>query len=106
MELSLISEKLQAGRAKEVVALVQQALDEGIPSQKILEEGLMAGMAVVGIRFKNGEAFVPEVLVAAMTRLWDFGRWLSCGDFETIKNRLEKSGAFSDDDGVILRFGN
>ena len=65
MELSLISEKLQAGRAKEVVALVQQALDEGIPSQKILEEGLMAGMAVVGIRFKNGEAFVPEVLVAA-----------------------------------------
>ena len=48
----------------------------------------------------------PEVLVAAMARLWDFGRWLSCGDFETIKNRLEKSGAFSDDDGVILRFGN
>ena len=48
----------------------------------------------------------PEVLVAAMARLWDFGRWLSCGDFETIKNRLEKSGAFSDDDGEILRFGN
>ena len=41
-----------------------------------------------------------------VARLWDFGRWLSCGDFETIKNRLEKSGAFSDDDGVILRFGN
>ena len=48
----------------------------------------------------------PEVLVAAMARLWDFGRWLSCGDFETIKKRLERSGAFSDDDGVILRFGN
>ncbi len=65
MELSLISEKLQAGRAKEVVALVQQALDEGMSAQSILQDGLMAGMAVVGVRFKNGEAFVPEVLVAA-----------------------------------------
>jgi hypothetical protein len=47
----------------------------------------------------------PEVLVAAMSRLWEFGRWLSCGDFETMKNRLEQCGAFSDDDGAILRFG-
>ena len=47
----------------------------------------------------------PTVLVAAMSRLWDFGRWLSCGDFETMKNRLEKCGAFSDDEGAILRFG-
>ena len=45
MELSLISEKLQAGRAKEVVALVQQALDEGMSAQSILQDGLMAGMA-------------------------------------------------------------
>ena len=58
MDLSLISEKLQAGRAKEVVALVQQALDEGASAQSILKDGLMAGMAVVGVRFKNGEAFV------------------------------------------------
>ena len=65
MELSLISEKIQAGRAKEVKALVQQALDEGIDPNRILNEGLMAGMAVIGERFKNGEAFVPEVLVAA-----------------------------------------
>ena len=50
MELSLISEKLQAGRAKEVVALVQQALDEGMSAQSILQDGLMAGMAVVGVR--------------------------------------------------------
>ena len=48
----------------------------------------------------------PEVLVDAMSRLWEFGRWLSCGDFETMKNRLEQCGAFSDDDGAILRFGN
>ena len=47
----------------------------------------------------------PEVLVAAMSRLWDFSRWLSSGDFETLKGRLEASNAFSDDEGTILRFG-
>ena len=65
MDLTIISEKIQAGRAKEVKVLVQQALDEGIDPNRILNEGLMAGMAVIGERFKNGEAFVPEVLVAA-----------------------------------------
>lgn len=65
MEMTLISEKIQSGRAKEVKVLVQQALDEGIDPNRILNEGLMAGMAVIGERFKNGEAFVPEVLVAA-----------------------------------------
>ena len=65
MDLALISEKLQAGKAKEVKALVQQALDEGVPALAILEQGLMAGMNAVGVRFKNGEAYVPEVLVAA-----------------------------------------
>ena len=60
-----ISENLQRGKAKIVKGLVQQALDEGISAQKILEEGLMAGMAVIGEKFKNNEVFVPEVLVAA-----------------------------------------
>ena len=48
----------------------------------------------------------PEALVAAMSRLWEFGRWLSSGDFDTMKNRLEQCGAFSDDEGTILRFDN
>ncbi len=65
MELSLISEKLQAGKAKEVKALVQQAIDEGIPASEILDKGLLAGMNIVGEKFKNNEVFVPEVLVAA-----------------------------------------
>lgn len=47
----------------------------------------------------------PDVLIAAMSRLWDFSRWLSSGDFETLKSRLEASNAFSDDEGKILRFG-
>ena len=65
MILQEISMKLQAGKAKDVKALVQQAIDEGIAPQKILEEGLISGMNVVGEKFKNNEVFVPEVLVAA-----------------------------------------
>lgn len=63
--LSDISEALQKGRAKQVKTLVPQALEEGIPAERILQEGLLAGMSVIGVRFKNNEIFVPEVLVAA-----------------------------------------
>ena len=63
--LTDISENLQRGKAKIVKELVQQAIDEGIPAQQILDEGLVAGMNVIGEKFKNNEVFVPEVLVAA-----------------------------------------
>ncbi|MBQ8507626.1 MAG: corrinoid protein [Clostridia bacterium] len=65
MILQDISMKLQAGKAKDVKLLVQQAIDEGIPAQEILEKGLLEGMSVIGEKFKNNEVFVPEVLVAA-----------------------------------------
>ncbi len=63
--LNEISENLQKGKAKIVKELVQQAVDQGIPAKEILEQGLLAGMDVVGEKFKNNEVFVPEVLVAA-----------------------------------------
>ena len=63
--LNDISENLQRGKAKVVKELVQQAIDQGIPAQQILDEGLLSGMNVVGEKFKNNEVFVPEVLVAA-----------------------------------------
>ena len=63
--LSQISENLQKGKAKIVKQLVQEAIDAGIPAQEILEKGLIAGMNVVGDKFRNNEIFVPEVLVAA-----------------------------------------
>ena len=63
--LTDISEALQKGRAKQIKVLVPQALEEGIPAKQILEEGLLAGMNVIGEKFKNNEVFVPEVLVAA-----------------------------------------
>ena len=65
MDLHEISVQLQAGKAKIVKTLVQQAIDEGIPAQEILEKGLIDGMNVIGEKFKNNEVFVPEVLVAA-----------------------------------------
>ena len=65
MDLQEISLQLQAGKAKIVKTLVQQAIDQGIPAQKILEEGLLSGMNIIGVKFKNNEVFVPEVLVAA-----------------------------------------
>jgi 5-methyltetrahydrofolate--homocysteine methyltransferase len=45
--------------------LVEQALAEGIPPVKILQEGLLAGMTRVGELFRDGEYFVPEMLIAA-----------------------------------------
>ena len=65
MDLHEISLKLQAGKARDVKAMVQEALDAGIPAQQILNEGLLDGMNVIGEKFKNNEVFVPEVLVAA-----------------------------------------
>ncbi len=60
-----MSELLQKGRAKNVKALVQQALDENMEPKMILEEGLLSGMMIIGEKFKKNEVFVPEVLVAA-----------------------------------------
>lgn len=60
-----MSQFLQKGRAKNVKALVEQALEEGMDPKIILNEGLLSGMMIVGRKFKNNEVFVPEVLVAA-----------------------------------------
>lgn len=65
MELKEISLQLQAGKARDVKALVQQAVEEGYSAERILNEGLLDGMNAVGVRFRNNEVFVPEVLIAA-----------------------------------------
>lgn len=63
--LSEISAFLQQGRAAKVKDCVQQALDEEVPTEEILEKGLMDGMNTVGQDFKQNKVFVPEVLIAA-----------------------------------------
>ena len=60
-----ISENLQKGKNKIVKELVQQAIDQGCPAAEILNDALMAGMNIIGEKFKNNEVYVPEVLVAA-----------------------------------------
>jgi 5-methyltetrahydrofolate--homocysteine methyltransferase len=64
-DLNAIKEGLIAGKANDVKTLVQEALDENVPPEKILSEGLIAGMNVVGQKFKANEFYVPEVLIAA-----------------------------------------
>ena len=63
--LDQISERLHKGRADEVRLLVQQAINEGISAQTILQEGLISGMGIIGERFKKNEVFVPDILAAA-----------------------------------------
>ena len=63
--LGKMAESLIAGKIDEVTNLTQQALDENISSKDILEKGLLAGMEVVGKRFKANEMFIPEVLRCA-----------------------------------------
>lgn len=66
MEIILeISEFLQKGRSAKVKELVALALEQGINPEIILDKGLLAGMSVVGEKFKKNEVFVPEVLVSA-----------------------------------------
>jgi 5-methyltetrahydrofolate--homocysteine methyltransferase len=65
VELGEVAEKLIAGKADEVRSLVKEAIDEGQDVSKILNEGLVAGMSVVGEKFKKNEFYVPEVLIAA-----------------------------------------
>ncbi|MCK5118098.1 MAG: corrinoid protein [Candidatus Latescibacteria bacterium] len=81
-----IAESLIKGKRDQVGELVQQAVDEGVDPSEILNEGLVAGMNVVGKRFKANEFYVPEVLIAA--------RAMKAG-MAIIKPLLEASGAKS-----------
>ncbi|NIA21727.1 MAG: cobalamin-binding protein [Anaerolineaceae bacterium] len=64
-DLEGMSAALQKGDRKTVTTLVTEALDEGVSPKKILEEGLISGMNIIGAKFKNNEVYVPEVLIAA-----------------------------------------
>lgn len=60
-----ISESLQRGRVKTVRELVQKAVDENIPAKEILNQALLPGMDIIGVKFKNNEIYLPEVMIAA-----------------------------------------
>ena len=60
-----IKENLMKGKAKDVKEQVEQAMKQGVPAVEILNHGLLAGMGVIGEKFKKNEVYVPEVLIAA-----------------------------------------
>jgi 5-methyltetrahydrofolate--homocysteine methyltransferase len=81
--LKEIADNIIKGQAPKTKELVQAAINEGVPVKQILEEGLIAGMNVVGERFKKNEVYVPEVLIAA--------RAMKSG-MELLKPLLAKAG--------------
>jgi 5-methyltetrahydrofolate--homocysteine methyltransferase len=64
-DLEGLALSLIAGKQDEVKAKVQEAVDEGVDPGTILNDGLVAGMSVVGERFRRNLIYVPEVLISA-----------------------------------------
>ncbi|MFC1561943.1 corrinoid protein [candidate division KSB1 bacterium] len=60
-----ISEFLQKGNEEKVFELTKQAIKKSIPPKEILDSGLIAGMDVIGEKFRKHEIFLPDVLLAA-----------------------------------------
>ncbi|MFB3887124.1 MAG: B12-binding domain-containing protein [Thermodesulfobacteriota bacterium] len=56
---------ISQGKTEEVKKLTQEALDRGEPVERILKNGLIQAMERIGVRFKSGEVYIPEVLIAA-----------------------------------------
>jgi 5-methyltetrahydrofolate--homocysteine methyltransferase len=63
--LELMMDDLYDGYAEEVVEEVEECLSRGMAPYEVLTEGLVAGMDIVGVDFRDGILFVPEVLMSA-----------------------------------------
>jgi 5-methyltetrahydrofolate--homocysteine methyltransferase len=63
--LTEIAASVEAGDSARVKELIRKALSQGQLPEKILDGGLVAGMSVLGEKFKNNEVFIPEVLIAS-----------------------------------------
>jgi 5-methyltetrahydrofolate--homocysteine methyltransferase len=63
--LEQISTAIIEGNVEDIRDLTEDALDGGLSAQEVLDNGLMAGMDYVGVEFKAGNMFVPEVLRSA-----------------------------------------
>ncbi len=64
-DLKALADAIIKGDQNAAVDITRAALDEGTPAESVLNDGLIAGMDVVGARFKKNEIYIPEVLIAA-----------------------------------------
>jgi 5-methyltetrahydrofolate--homocysteine methyltransferase len=64
-DLKKLAAALMKGDAPAVEKMTREAIDAGTDPKQVLDDGLIAGMQVVGEQFKNNEIYVPEVLIAA-----------------------------------------
>ncbi|MCE5216714.1 corrinoid protein [bacterium] len=64
-DLQALADAIIQGKRDEATKLTKAALDDGVAPADVINEGLIAGMSVVGTKFKNNEFYVPEVLIAA-----------------------------------------
>jgi len=64
-DLNALAEAIIKGDMDSAVEITRAALDEGTMAKSVLDDGLIAGMDVVGDRFKKNEIYIPEVLIAA-----------------------------------------
>ena len=64
-DLKALADAVIKGDQSTAVEITKAALEEGTPAKSVLNEGLIAGMDVIGGRFKKNEVYIPEVLIAA-----------------------------------------
>ena len=64
-DLKALADAIIKGDQNTAVEITRSALEEGTPAESVLNEGLVAGMDVVGSRFKKNEVYIPEVLISA-----------------------------------------
>lgn len=65
--LEILKEMVVDGKHKEIEGQVQSAIDSGIDLNRIINDALISAMDIIGKRFADGEIYVPEMLVSAMT---------------------------------------
>ncbi|MFA5292609.1 MAG: corrinoid protein [Phycisphaerae bacterium] len=64
-DLKALSEAVIKGDQNKALEITKAAIGEGMAPATILNDGLIAGMNIIGVRFKNNEVYIPEVLIAA-----------------------------------------
>ena len=82
-DLQAIADAVERGDRDLAVQTVSDALAEGTTPAQVLDEGLIVGMTSIGVKFKNNEVFIPEVLIAARAM---------AGAMEILEPKLVESG--------------